>query len=137
MVSRNFYGRGWPFPVRPMPNGGPPLVGGDDKIRQSIWLILSTAPGERVMRPDFGCGIHELVFQPNTSALRATVQEDVREALVQFEPRIDVLDVRAETPAEDAIRNQLIISVDYQVRQNNAQHNLVYPFFLSESAGKV
>jgi uncharacterized protein len=131
-VDADFIGRGWTFPVKPDPAGRLTFRGGEDLIRQSIWLILGTAPGERPMRPDFGCGIHDLVFQANTAALRGLVQQQVREALVRWEPRIDVLDVRVDTPPDQ--RNYLLIRVDYRVRVNNALFNLVYPFFLAEGA---
>lgn len=129
-MGRDFLGRGWSFPVKPGPAGRLSFVGGEEKIRQSIWIILSTAPGERQMRPGFGCGIHDLVFEPNTAALRGLVQEKVREALVHWEPRIDVIDVRVETPPES--RNHLLIRIDYRIRANNAIYNLVYPFFINE-----
>jgi uncharacterized protein len=131
-VTKDFQGRGWPFLVRPT-GGGLALVGGEEKIRQSIWLILSTAPGERQMRPDFGCGIHDLVFEPNTAALRGVIQERAREALTRWEPRIDVVDVRVEAPQE--ARNYLLIRIDYRIRANNAFYNLVYPFFINEGTG--
>ncbi len=108
-------------------------VSGDEEIRQSIWLILTTAPGERQMRPEFGCGIYDLVFDANTAMLHGLVQENVRVALTKWEPRIDVLDVRVESPPEQ--RNLLLIHVDYRIRANNAFFNLVYPFFLIEGAG--
>lgn len=125
-------GRGWSFPVKPAPAGALPYAEGDDKLRQSIWIALGTAPGERQMRPDFGCGIHDLVFEANTDALRGLVRERVLDTLVRWEPRVDVLDVRVETPPGPS--NQLLISVDYRTRVNNAFYNLVYPFFLDESA---
>jgi phage baseplate assembly protein W len=125
-------GRGADFPLRPAASGGLRLVGGDEKIRQSIWLILSTAPGEREMRPDFGCGINDVLFDANTARLRGIVEEKVREALTRWEPRIDVVDVRAETPPE--ARNHLLIRIDYRVRANNSVYNLVYPFFINEGA---
>ena len=131
--DNGFLGRGWAFPIRPGPDGRLRLVDGDEAIRNSIFLIMSTSPGERVMRPDFGCGVHELVFQPNTAALRGSVQVRVREALTRWEPRIDVLDVQAETSPQAA--NQLLIRIDYRVRANNALFNLVYPFFLDEGVG--
>lgn len=130
MRRQHFLGRGLAFPIRPTA-GRIGYLEGDDKIEQSIWLILATAPGERVMRPDFGCGIHDLVFEPNTASLRAHVQVQVEEALVRWEPRIDVQNTNVSSPAEQ--RNQLDISIEYQVRNNNAFHNLVYPFFLNES----
>lgn len=132
-MEPDFLGRGWNFPVKPGAHGRLVFVGGEEKIRQSIWLILSTAPGERQMRPEFGCGIHDLVFEPNTTALHGLVQTRVRESLTRFEPRIDVTDVRVETPPE--ARNYLLIRVDYRIRSNNAFYNLVYPFFINEGAG--
>lgn len=132
-MERDFIGRGWSFPIKPGPLGRLSYTGGEEKIRQSIWIILSTAPGERQMRPDFGCGIHDLVFEANTAALRGLVQEKVREALTRYEPRIDVTDVRVETPPE--ARNYLLIRIDYRIRSHNAFFNLVYPFFINEGAG--
>ena len=126
----NFLGKGWSFPVKPAVSGRLRLVGEEEKIRQSIWIILSTAPGERVMRPDFGCGVHDLVFQANTAALRSQVQAKVNEALLRFEPRIDVTRVAVTSAPEQ--RNRLDIQIDYRVRANNAAHNLVYPFMLEE-----
>src|SRR5690348_14999285 len=96
--QKDILGRGWPFPVKQSPAHEMRLLGGAEKIRQSIWIILSTARGERVMLPDFGCGIHDLVFQPNTAALRGQVQVKVRDALLRWEPRIDVLAVQVNTP---------------------------------------
>jgi uncharacterized protein len=133
-VGSDFLGRGWAFPIALAPDRLRGFIGGDEKIRQSIWLILSTTQGERQMLPEFGCGIHDLVFEPNTAALRGLVQAKVRDALVRWEPRIDVLDVRVETPLPDE-RNRLLIRIDYRIRSNNAFFNLVYPFFLDEGAG--
>jgi len=131
-VGAGFLGRGWSFPVKPGPDGRLPFAEGEEKIRRSIWIILGTAPGERVMRPGFGCGIHDLVFQPNTAAFRGLVEENVRASLTRWEPRIDVLDVHAESSPDAP--NYLLIRIDYRVRTNNAFYNLVYPFFLNEGA---
>jgi uncharacterized protein len=127
-----FLGRGWDFPVKPGADGRLRWSEGETKIRQSIWLILSTAPGERVMRPEFGCGIHDLLFDANTAALRGITQQKVRESLTRWEPRIDVIDVRVEAPPEAG--NYLLIRIDYRVRDNNAFYNLVYPFYIKEGA---
>lgn len=132
-MARDHLGRGFGLPLLPDADGRLRLVGGEDRIRQSIWIILSTAPGERLMRPDFGCGIHDLVFEANTAALQGMVQARVRDALTRWEPRIDVLDVRVTT--DDSQRNHLFISVDYRIRRNNAFFNLVYPFFVNEGIG--
>lgn len=131
--SGNLIGTGWAFPIRLNTNHRLSLVTGEEKIRQSLLLILTTAPGERQMRPDFGCGIHELVFQPNTDMVRVMVQNQVRDALIRWEPRIDVVDVRVEMPPE--ARNFLIIRIDYRIRSSNAFYNLIYPFFLTEGPG--
>jgi len=134
MLQRSFLGKGWPFPVKPTLDGRLKYLTGEGKIRQSIWIILSTAPGERQMLPEFGCGIHDLVFQPNTAAMRGLVQEKIREALIRFEPRIDVLEVRVDSAPEE--RNRLDITIDYRIRANNAIFNLVFPFFLTEGADR-
>jgi uncharacterized protein len=131
-MKTDFIGSGWAFPVRPGPSGSPLYQDGPEKIRQSLWILLSTAPGERLMLPEYGCGIHDLTFQANSDALRAVVQTKVRESLLRWEPRIDVLDVRVETPAEQ--RNYLLVRIDYRVRANNSLYNLVYPFFLTEGS---
>ncbi|HEU5013492.1 MAG TPA: GPW/gp25 family protein [Roseiflexaceae bacterium] len=132
-MQTDVIGKGWVFPLVPNSPGQLPWIGGDEKIRQSIWIILSTAPGERQMLPEFGCGIHDLVFEANTAALRGVLQGKVRDALVRWEPRIDVLDVHVEAPPE--ARNYLLIKIDYRVRANNSFYNLVYPFFINEGAG--
>ena len=132
-MENDFIGRGWSFPIRPGATGRLSFTDHEEKIRQSIWIILSTAPGERQMRPKFGCGIHDLVFQPNTAALRGLVKTKVRETLTRYEPRIDVTEVRVEAPPE--ARNYLLIRIDYRIRSNNAFFNLVYPFFLNEGSG--
>lgn len=132
-MEKDLIGRGWPFPTKPGLGGAFKFAGGEGKIRQSIWIILETAPGERQMRPAFGCGIHDLVFQPNTAGLRGMVQQRVQDALTKWEPRIDVIDVRVETPPEG--RNYLLIRIDYRIRTSNALYNLVYPFFLNEGIG--
>ncbi len=132
-ANNELIGTGWAFPIRLTISGELRLVTSEEKIRQSLLLILSTAPGERQMRQEFGCGIHDLVFQPNTETMRVMVQNQVRDALIRWEPRIDVMDVRVETPSE--ARNFLIIRIDYRIRTSNAFYNLVYPFFLTEGPG--
>jgi phage baseplate assembly protein W len=128
--SRAFLGVGWRFPLQVTPNGAIASARYEQRIEESIYLILSTAKGELVMEPDFGCGIHDLVFGPNNSATIALVVDEVRRALVAFEPRIDVLTVNAETSSEQP--NVLLIRVDYRIRANNTLGNLVYPFYITE-----
>jgi phage baseplate assembly protein W len=123
----DFLGRGWRFPVD-LHGNQIATASGEDTVRQSIWTILSTAPGERVMRPDFGCGIGDLVFGVNDARTAGAVADAVRSALALWEPRIDVLDVYA---APDASKpNLLLVEINYQVRSTNSRYNLVYPFYL-------
>jgi phage baseplate assembly protein W len=128
--NADFLGRGWAFPIAASRAGRIEYVAGADAIEEAIEILLGTSPGERLMRPELGCGIWELVMEANTAQLHGRVQVRVRDALVRWEPRIDVLDVRVESPPEQ--KNVLLIRIDYRIRANNAAYNLVYPFFLQE-----
>jgi phage baseplate assembly protein W len=100
----------------------------DEAVRQSIWMILGTAPGERLMRPDFGCGIHNLMFAPNSAGTIGQAVNDVRRSLIEWEPRIDVLEV--VVVPDETQPNLLLIQLNYRVRTTNNRFNLVYPFYL-------
>jgi len=126
-MAREFVGRGWSFPIT-VDGGRIVEASQDDKIRQAIEVILRTAPGERVTRPDFGCGIHDLVFENFSNDVLGRVISAVSEALATWEPRIDVLDVDAQQDADQP--NRLLIEIDYQVRSTNSRLNLVFPFYL-------
>jgi phage baseplate assembly protein W len=127
-MSHDFLGNGWAFPVTPTSQGMLAEAQAADSIAQSIWLILSTSRGERVMRPDFGCGLNDLVFSLNDARLAGTIQQTVREALVLWEPRVDVLDVGVTfDPTQPSL---VLIEITYQVRTTNSRYNLVYPFYL-------
>jgi phage baseplate assembly protein W len=128
MTAPGFLGWGWSFPVRVDDHGRIAMAGDDEGIRQSIRSILSTAPGERVMRPDFGCPLQDLVFAVNDEATAAEVAAAVREALALWEPRIDVLDVYAAADPDAA--QVLRVEINYEVRATNSRFNLVYPFYL-------
>jgi phage baseplate assembly protein W len=132
MISdkRDFLGIGWKFPIQLTPDGKVARSGHEQRIEESIYVILSTARGERLMLPDFGCGIHDMVFAPNSTATQSAVVNNVREALVAHEPRIDVLDINVETTVESP--NLLLIRIDYRIRANNARGNMVYPFYIDE-----
>lgn len=123
-------GQGLAFPVLPNENGTMARSSGAEKVRESIWLILSTATGERLMQPDFGCAVHDLVFQANTATIRSAMADKVRKALEDWEPRIDVLEVSAESDATN--HNRVLVRISYRLRANNALFNLVYPLFLEE-----
>jgi uncharacterized protein len=130
-MPKPFLGVGLGFPPRLDAGGALQRAEYEDSVRQSILIILRTAKGERVMRPSFGCGIHDLVFASVTSATFARVTEEVRDALLFFEPRIDVLDVQVTA---DGAGEVLRISIDYEVRATNNVFNLVYPFYLESGA---
>jgi phage baseplate assembly protein W len=144
-TKRPFLGSGLGSPTRVDADGqlriGPALITDatgklqraeyEDSVRQSIWLILATAKGERVMRPDFGCGIHDLVFETLTPGIAGRATTAVREALLRLEPRIDVREILVRPAGAGEI---LLISIDYEVRATNNVFNLVYPFYLAGSA---
>ena len=130
-VNREFLGIGWRFPLQVGPDGRIAKARYEQRVEESIVLILSTAPGERPMLADFGCDIHDVVFAPNDSRTITLVVEAAREALTRYEPRIDLLEVTAENSAEAP--NLLLIRVNYRVRATNAIGNLVYPFYIKES----
>jgi phage baseplate assembly protein W len=132
MSDRPFLGRGWSFPVDLDPGGRFAEALQDEKVRQAIWIVLGTARGERIMRPDFGCGIHELVFSPDDTRTRARVADDVRAALTLWEPRIDLLDVTVR-PRRGGPPT-LEIALEYRVRSTNNVFNVVYPFYLERGA---
>ena len=128
--ERDYLGKGWKFPLQVNPSGGIALSRYEVRIEEAVFLILSTAKGERVMLPDFGCGIHDLVFAPNNALTVSAIVVAVREALTTWEPRIDVLDVQVSAAPE--MPNLLLIRVDYIIRANNTINNLVYPFYIRE-----
>jgi phage baseplate assembly protein W len=132
MPNNELIGRGWAYPVSVSGTGGIALSSGTSDIEEAIRMILGTAPGERAMRPDFGCRIHELVFAPAAGETLGLAKHYVEEALGWWEPRIDVLDVTAENDASDALRSRLLVSVQYQVRATKDERTLVYPFYLIE-----
>ena len=127
-----FRGSGLAFPLAVTPQGRLATVSGQNKVEQSIWLILSTALQERLMHPDYGCGIHDLVFSPSAPQSVGQIVDQLRRALVAQEPRIDVLDVSGEIPPGEA--NLLLLRVEYRIRENNALANMVYPFFITEGS---
>jgi Bacteriophage baseplate protein W len=124
-----FLGVGWQFPVRrDQTTQHFALAEYEESVKQSIWIVLSTVKGERVMRPNFGCDIHDLVFAPNDATTRGLAESYISEALQLWEPRIKVLQVSASTAgAHDEV---LRISIDYRVRATDNRFNLVYPFYL-------
>jgi uncharacterized protein len=127
----DFLGRGWKNPIS-VQRGTMNSAEGDESIRESIILILSTGKGERVMRPDFGCRLNELVFAPNNMSTATLIRTFIEEALLDWEPRIEVEDIIVTPQPNQPV---LDVSIEYSVRSSNSKYNLVYPFFL-ESVGK-
>lgn len=123
-------GVGWNFPLNldAKTRGRFSIAEYEESVRQSIRIILSTAKGERIMRPTFGCGLSELVFAVNNSTTHATAKFEVTEALKNWEPRIEVIGVETATAGDRG--EQLLIFIDYRVRTTDNRFNLVYPFYL-------
>jgi hypothetical protein len=129
--SRGFLGVGFAFPLQIDPSTGQfAFAAYEADVQQAIFTILSTAKGERVMVPDFGCGMHDRVFSPNTATQANAVSADVREALTRWEPRIDLLDVNVTIGGAQG--EVLLIRVDYRIRANNAFYNTVYPYYVTD-----
>jgi len=128
--SPPFLGRGWAFPVCPVA-GRTATAAYEDDVKQAIQIILGTDPGERVMRPDFGAGLGAFVFEPMSFTTTEALRNRVQEALVEWEPRIDVEKVTVEVAPEEG---KVLIQVSYRVRATNSRFNLVYPFYLDEGS---
>lgn len=128
--EKAFLGAGWAFPPQLNAEGKIALAVYEEDINQALRIILGTNPGERVMRPDFGAGLESFVFEPLNTTTMHLLKTRVEEALIDWEPRIDVDKVSASTDPSE--RNKLYLEVTYRVRATNALHNLVYPFYLQE-----
>ena len=128
-MSKPFLGVGWSFPMGTDKSGELRLAEYEDSVRQSIWLILGTSKGERVMRPDFGCGLYDFVFEVNSASTAGRISREITDALLFLEPRIDVVNVEVQPEG-----GALMISIDYQVRATNNMFNLVYPFYLERTS---
>ena len=127
--GKAFLGVGWAFPPEASASGDITAAAYETDIQQSVRIILGTAPGERVMRPDFGAGLKTLVFEPLNTTTAALAQYNVERALLQWEPRIDQIKVKVTAQSSPA---SLIIDIRYRVRLTNVFYNLVYPFYLTE-----
>jgi uncharacterized protein len=129
---RDFLGVGWSYPVHTDPlKNDIALSRYDRDVKEAIRIILATAPGERVMRPAFGCGIHALAFEEINQAVMFAMETSIRDALITYEPRIELLDIVIDP--SDALQGRLYISIHYRLRRTNQQDNLVYPFYFRES----
>ena len=127
-MEKEVIGRGWCFPPRIDQQGGIALTQDRNELEQAILIILSTSPGQRVMRPTFGCRLHELVFSPNNSHTAAQARRFVEEALGMWEPRIRVTKIDVYPDPDEAAR--LMIAIEYLVKANHDRRSLVHPFYL-------
>jgi phage baseplate assembly protein W len=127
--DREFLGQGLAFPLQINQQGGIALARGEHDIEQAIRIILGTAPGERVMRPEFGCRIHELVFAPDNAATRGLAVYYVEEALERWEPRITLQQVNITSePQQDGV---LLVEIKYLIKDTYDERSIVYPFYLT------
>lgn len=129
-MANELIGRGWGFPLRTAGYGGIELVADGRELDEAIAIILGTSPGERMMRPAFGCRIHELVFHPLNSEIVGLAERHVLEALARWEPRIDVESVTVEIDPNANVNGRLNIFVEYTVRSTKDERTLVYPFYV-------
>ncbi len=133
--EKAFLGRGWSAPIALDPRTGlVKSVAYEDDIRQSILIILQTAKGERVMRPDFGCGIHDLVFTSLDSTTLQLIRSSVEDAMQQFEARIESLNVTVDEAASS--EGMLLVELEYRVRRTNQLGNVVFPFYFKEGGAR-
>jgi len=123
-----FVGRGFSFPMGVDENGNLRLTQGAENLGSAIWVVLSTAPGERVMRPEFGCRIWDLLFEPVNFNTLGLMDQAVRDAIAQWEPRVEVTDVDCAPDGHDPFLVRIHIS--YRARDTNDRRNLVYPFYV-------
>jgi len=127
-LTDRILGTGWPKPVYPdIRLGCIVFASAHEKVRQSIGIILETEPGERLMRPTFGCGLRRYLMKPNTTATRALIQLDVARALTTWEPRIELQSVLVEPGDDPAL---VLVDIHYLIRADRSAQNLVYPFYL-------
>jgi phage baseplate assembly protein W len=127
-INTDILGTGWKYPLKVDGRGGIALSRHEDDIKGSIRIILSTAKGERHMRPDFGCDIHKIVFAPNNATSWGLASHYVEEALGWWEPRIEVLEIDPHPDPLDTSR--LLINIKYRIKATNDERNLVYPFYI-------
>lgn len=124
----DFIGSGWSFPLRFNSRGGLEMSRGERDIEESIRIILSTPIGERRMRPNFGCGVHDLAFATNDPTTHGLIEHHVREALALWEPRVEI--TRVVVRNDEAEPSRVLVEIDYNLRSTNDRRNLVYPFYI-------
>lgn len=126
----DFIGTGFRFPIRINGRGGLSWSSGPERIQDSIWIIITTTLGERIMRPRFGAGVSNFVLNSNSLVIRTQLADAIKRALVEWEPRIELEAVRVDEVPEQA--SQVLIGIDYRLRETNELFNMVYPLYLQE-----
>lgn len=127
----SFLGQGWAFiPEISESNGETMMVSKEKDIKESLFILFSTSPGERIMHPEYGCNLNKFVFEPITNTLYNRIKDAITHAILLFEPRIKLMDIKIKT--DDAQENKLEIAVEYTIIQTNSRQNMVYPMYLRE-----
>jgi uncharacterized protein len=133
-ISKSFLGTGWGFPPEFTKNSlQPGMLSDEADIQSSLEILLSTRQGERVMRPDYGCNLDELVFEPLTTTFKTYIQDLIRTAILYHEPRIDLNKIDMDDAGE--VEGRILISIEYTVRTTNSRFNFVFPFYKNEISG--
>jgi len=128
---KSFLGTGWGFPPQfSKKSTRVEMLSDEEDIRSSLEILLSTRPGERVMRPDYGCNLEELVFEPLTTTFKTYIIDLIQTAVLYYEPRIDVDKIDLDDTGE--LEGRILISIEYTVRSTNSRFNFVFPFYKNE-----
>lgn len=132
-TSKSFLGTGWGFPPTfstTLQQVG--MLSDEDDIKSSLEILLSTRQGERVLRPDYGCNLDQLVFEPLTTTFKTYIKDLINTAILYYEPRITVDKIELDDTGE--VEGRILISIDYTVRATNSRFNFVYPFYINEGS---
>jgi phage baseplate assembly protein W len=129
--NKSFLGSGWSFPPRFLDSTeGLELSHDDQDIAESIYILLSTTPGERVMNPGYGCNLHSMVFSSINTSMETRIQDLISTAILYYEPRINLVAIKIDN--DDQMEGKLEINITYEIKGTNSRKNMVYPFYLTE-----
>lgn len=132
-ADKSFLGTGWSFPPEFSKYGSVKKVSAEEDIRESLYILLSTNPGERIMQPTYGCGLKAQVFEEINETAVTVMVDLIKRAILFFEPRVVVENIRVDSDnREDILNGQIKIHITYIVRSTNNRHNIVYPFYFTE-----
>jgi uncharacterized protein len=130
-ISKSFLGTGWGFPPSFTIDGnGADMLSDADDIQSSLQILLSTRPGERVMLPKYGCNLDEMIFEPLTTTFKTYMKDLIKNAILYFEPRIDVNQIELDDTGE--LEGRILVKVEYTIRSTNSRFNFVYPYYKKE-----